>query len=111
MSQISLAHIDARAQTFAALGDATRLKLVDLLLVEPHQSVSCLSRESSLTRQAVGKHLRVLESSGVVASVKSGRERHYKLAVNTFADVSDYLRAVTNQWDDALKRLQASVER
>src|SRR2546422_8952184 len=62
------------APVFAALGDETRLSLVAVLCGGQPRSISQLTEGSRLTRQAITKHLRVLESAGVVHSVRSGRE-------------------------------------
>ncbi|MGH9776710.1 MAG: ArsR/SmtB family transcription factor, partial [Candidatus Acidiferrales bacterium] len=70
----SLAERKAHAPVFAALGDETRLSLVAKLCGGRPQSISQLAEGSNLTRQAITKHLRVLESAGVVRSVRSGRE-------------------------------------
>ena len=71
--------IERRAVVFAALGDETRLSLVGKLSNGIPQSISELAKGSPLTRQAITKHLRVLESARVVASVRAGRESLYAL--------------------------------
>ncbi|MGB6699774.1 MAG: metalloregulator ArsR/SmtB family transcription factor, partial [Methylocella sp.] len=63
---------------FAALGDETRLSIVTKLCRGQPQSISQLTKGSKLTRQAITKHLRVLETAGVVHSVRSGRESLYE---------------------------------
>jgi DNA-binding transcriptional ArsR family regulator len=67
------------AALFAALGDETRLALVAKLSKGRPQSISELTKGSRLTRQAVTKHLRVLESAGIVRSAYSGRENRFEL--------------------------------
>jgi DNA-binding transcriptional ArsR family regulator len=98
------------ALVFAALGDATRLALVAKLCGRHPYSISQLTRGSKLTRQAVTKHLRVLESAGIVHSVHTGRETRFKLDLEPIADVREYLDFVSEQWNQALSRLKALVE-
>jgi DNA-binding transcriptional ArsR family regulator len=62
----------ARAPIFAALGDQTRLALVAKLCRGQASSISKLTAGSKLTRQAITKHLRVLENAGIVRSVRAG---------------------------------------
>jgi DNA-binding transcriptional ArsR family regulator len=100
-----------RAAVFAALGDETRLSLVGKLAGGPPQSISRLAEGSALTRQAITKHLRVLEGAGVVRSVRAGRENLFAFRPEPLREVRSYLDQVSEQWDDALGRLRAFVER
>ena len=106
-----LAALKTRANVFAALGDETRLTvLVKLLSGEP-QSISRLTEGMQLTRQAVSKHLRVLEEAGVVRSARSGRETLFELEARSIDDARAYLDRIARQWDDALARLKTFVEK
>ena len=101
----------AEAPIFAALGDETRLAIVTRLASgEPH-SIAQLTAETELTRQAVTKHLRVLEGARLVRSVRSGRESLFELDPAPIRVVRDYAEVVSQQWDDALARLKAFVEK
>jgi DNA-binding transcriptional ArsR family regulator len=105
-----LTTLQSRASVFAALGDETRLAvLAKLCSGEPH-SIARLTIGTHLTRQAVTKHLRVLESAGVVRRARVGRESLFELEPQSIEDVRDYLDQVSRQWDDALGRLKAHVE-
>jgi len=95
---------------FAALGDPTRLVLLAQLSDGAPRSISALSAGSDLTRQAVTKHLRVLEKAGLVASVRVGRESRFEFRPEPVADARSYLDTVSAQWDTALARLRAFVE-
>ena len=106
----SAAALRARASVFAALGDETRLGLLARLTNGEPQSISRLTSGTRLTRQAVTKHLRVLEGAGVVHSVKTGRESRFALDPRTIIDAQTYLDQVSRQWDNALARLKALVE-
>lgn len=75
------------------------------------QSISRLTSGTRLTRQAVTKHLRVLEDVGVVFSVKTGRESRFALDPRPIVSAQEYLEHVSRQWDTALARLKALVEK
>jgi DNA-binding transcriptional ArsR family regulator len=100
-----------RASVFAALGDETRLSLIGKLSSGPPQSISRLAEGSSLTRQAITKHLRVLEGAGIVLSIRSGRESLFTFQPEPLRDLQSYLDRVSDQWDDAMHRLKSFVER
>jgi DNA-binding transcriptional ArsR family regulator len=95
---------------FAALGDETRLSLVAKLCKGSPQSIARLTEGSSLTRQAISKHLRVLQDAGVVESVRVGRESQYEFKPKPIDELKSYLDDVSKQWDDALGRLKSFVE-
>jgi DNA-binding transcriptional ArsR family regulator len=100
----------ARAPVFAALGDQTRLSLVAKLCAGRPHSISQLTRGSKLTRQAITKHLRVLERVGIVHSVRTGRESHFEFDPQPIEGIKEYLDFVSAQWDHALSRLKSFVE-
>ena len=99
------------APLFAALGDETRLTLVARLCAQSPSSISTLAHGMPITRQAVTLHLQVLEKVGVVRGEMSGRERLFELNPEPLGRAKDYLDLVSAQWDKALARLQAHVER
>jgi DNA-binding transcriptional ArsR family regulator len=101
----------ARAPIFAALGDETRLALVAKLSSGRPRSISQLTKGSKLTRQAVTKHLRVLESAKVVKSVRAGRESLFEFDPKPMEEIKKYLDRVSEQWDQVLSRLKSFVER
>jgi len=105
------AEIKDRASVFAALGDATRLSLVAKLSDGPPLSISRLAQGSRLTRQAITKHLRVLEGAGVARSMRAGRENLFALRPEPLKEAQDYLERVSGQWDRVLARLKAHVEK
>jgi DNA-binding transcriptional ArsR family regulator len=95
---------------FAALGDTTRLALVRRLSDGTPLSIARLAEGSALTRQAVTKHLRVLQRAGVVGMQRAGRESLYRLQPTRIADMRAYLDGISRHWDDALERLRWLVE-
>jgi DNA-binding transcriptional ArsR family regulator len=104
------ARIEDRASVFAALGDETRLSLIGKLSRGPPQSISRLAEGSTLTRQAITKHLRVLEGAGVVHSVRVGRESLFEFRPAPLEELRSYLERVSDQWEHALVRLKSFVE-
>jgi DNA-binding transcriptional ArsR family regulator len=104
------AALKQRAAVFAALGDVTRLSVLAKLTSGEPQSIARLTAGTRLSRQAVTKHLRVLESVGVVRGVRLGRESLFKLDPKPLTGARDYLDSVSKQWDDALSRLKSFVE-
>ena len=99
------------APLFAALGDENRLRLVARLCAHGPKSITGLAEGSKVTRQAVTKHLRVMEKAGLVHSRRNGRESIWQMDAKRIDEVRRYLDVVSKQWDDALERLRAVVEK
>jgi DNA-binding transcriptional ArsR family regulator len=104
------AALTRRASVFAALGDETRLALIGHLSSGPPRSISRLAEGSALTRQAITKHLRVLEGAGIVRSVRVGRENRFAFRPEPIDELRAYLDRVSTHWDNALGRLKSLVE-
>ena len=113
MSGANLAARSLRAQApvFAALGDETRLSLVARLGGGSAQSITQLTAKSRLTRQAITKHLRMIEDAGLVHSAQAGRESVWQLESKRLEYAQRYLREISTEWDQALIRLKRFVER
>jgi DNA-binding transcriptional ArsR family regulator len=95
---------------FAALGDATRLALLDRLSAAGPLSITRLTVGSDKTRQAITKHLQVLACAGLVRDVRLGREHRWELAPDRLDQARRSLDQISQQWDRALARLKAFVE-
>lgn len=98
------------APLFAALGDETRLRVVSRLCEEGPLSIAKLTEGGDVTRQAVTKHLRVLEDVGLVHSARSGRENVWELRPQRLSEAQQYLEIISSQWDETIDRLRAFVE-
>lgn len=98
------------APVFTALGDPTRLRLVTRLCDEGPLSIARLTEGTALTRQAVTKHLRVLEGAGLAVSGRCGREQQWRVEAARLAEVRRLLDQIATQWEGALARLKASLE-
>ena len=102
--------IDSSAPIFDALGDPTRLRLVARLSQGGPQSITGLTHGSALTRQAITKHLRVLQGAGLVRGTKRGRESRFELERKQLDVATRYLEWISERWDAALGRLKIFVE-
>jgi DNA-binding transcriptional ArsR family regulator len=99
------------APVFAALGDETRLELIARLSSGQPRSIAQLTEGTQLTRQAITKHLRVLENADIVRGVRVGRESLFELNPSPIRAVQSYAQMVSEQWDQTLARLKAAVEK
>ena len=91
---------------FAALADPTRRRLVMSLASGSTVTATRLSADLPMTRQAVAKHLAMLDHAGLVAAERRGRETHYRLTPEPLAGAADWMAAVGEQWDDRLAALR-----
>lgn len=98
------------ARLFAALGDETRLHLVSRLCAGGPASIATLAAGSKLTRQAISKHLRVMEKAHLIHRSRRGRESVCHLDPQSLDTAQRSLGVIAKQWDDALGRLRAFVE-
>ena len=98
------------APVFAALGAATRLRVVSKLCSDGPTSTAGLSVGTGVTRQAITKHLDTLEAAGVVRSNRAGRERIWEIETARLAKARRCLDEIDAQWDAAINRLRALVE-
>lgn len=98
------------APLFAALGEPTRVRLLLQLSSRGPQSIARLSTRCAQSRQAVTKHLRVLERAGLVRGQRRGREHLWELDPRRLDDARAYIEVISRQWDAALERLRAFVE-
>jgi len=88
-----------------------RMRLAERLSTEGPLSITALTRGTRVTRQAVTKHLRVLASAGLVRSRKAGRERLWELWPDQLEEARRALDDISREWEGALARLRAHVER
>ena len=99
------------APIFAALGDETRLHLVSRLCRDGPLSIVHLADGATVSRQAITKHLHALEEAGLARSSRIGRECVWELRTKRLSEARRYLDQVSQQWDAALGRLRAFVEK
>jgi DNA-binding transcriptional ArsR family regulator len=100
----------AVTDVFFALGDGTRLSVVRRLSAAGALSATSLSDGAKVSRQAIVKHLQVLEGAGLVTHEKRGREVLYALEPRRLDVAREFLDQVSISWDRALERLRRLVE-
>lgn len=95
---------------WSAVGDPTRRRMLDLLLAAGPGTATSLSEKLPVTRQAVAKHLGVLDRVGLVHATQSGREMRYQVDDAQFARAVAQLSAVGASWDARLRRIKQMAE-
>ena len=110
MRTSAAAKLARAAPIFAALGDETRLHIVARLCGDGPLSIARLAEGAAVSRQAITKHLRVLEQAGIARSSRTGRESIWELRTKRLFEVRRHLERISQQWDAALRRLRAFVE-
>jgi DNA-binding transcriptional ArsR family regulator len=99
------------ATTFAALGEPSRLQIVELLRRRPF-SVGAIAEELGIRQPQASKHLRVLREAGIVDVEAVSRRRIYHLQAEPFERIGDWVDSFEGQWEarlDSLDRLLASM--
>ena len=95
---------------WSAVGDPTRRRMLDLLLAEGASTATTLSEQLPVTRQAVSKHLVVLDRVGLVSITPAGRERRYQVDEAQLARAVAQLADVGAAWDARLRRIKRIAE-
>jgi DNA-binding transcriptional ArsR family regulator len=91
---------------WSAVGDPTRRRVIDLLLSQGSGTATSLSEHLPVSRQAVAKHLMVLDRVGLVDAVVSGREKHFRINHGELARAVAQLAEVGTTWDSRLERIK-----
>ena len=97
-------------ELWSAVGDPTRRRMLDLLLTAGDGTATTLSQQLPVTRQAVAKHLGVLDRVGLVRVAPSGRERRYEVDEAQLARAVAQLSSVGATWDARLHRIKRIAE-
>jgi predicted transcriptional regulator len=97
-------------ELWSAIGDPTRRRMLDLLLADGFATATTLSDRLPVTRQAVAKHLAVLDRVGLVHATAAGRERQYRIDDAQLARAVAQLAAVGAEWDGRLERIKRIAE-
>ena len=95
---------------FSALSDPTRREVMRRLSAGGPSTLAELSADLPVSRQAVAKHLVVLEAAGLVLGSGETRRRHYRLTPSPLADAMDWMVDVGAGWDERLAALRRHVE-
>ncbi|WP_306362320.1 metalloregulator ArsR/SmtB family transcription factor [Nocardia sp. CC227C] len=97
-------------ELWSAIGDPTRRRMLDLLLASGEGTATGLSEELPVTRQAIAKHLGVLDRVGLVHATAAGRERRYRVDEARLARAVAQLSSVGAAWDARLRRIKRIAE-
>lgn len=97
-------------ELWSAIGDPTRRRMVDLLLVDGRATATTLGQQLPVTRQAVAKHLGVLDRVGLVRATREGREKRYVIDEAQLARAVAQLESVGTAWDARLERIKRIAE-
>ncbi len=97
-------------ELWSAVGDPIRRRMLDLLLTDGGGSATTLSQQLPVTRQAVAKHLGVLDRVGLVHGTPAGRERRYEVDAAQLARAVAQLSSVGATWDARLRRIKRIAE-
>ena len=95
------------SDVFAALADPTRRRILERLYREGARSVSELAAPLTMTRQAVSKHLAVLEQAGLLERERRGRESLVRPRLEPLDDVGAWVEACSAVWGERLRSLSA----
>ncbi len=98
-----------RAEVFAAMGDPNRLRILDHLTRSPASATSLVG-DLDITRQAVAKHLRVLEAASLVAAVRAGREVRFEVQPHQVVRAARWLDDVATGWERRLSAIKETAE-
>lgn len=98
------------ALIFAALGDETRLALLQRLSETGPASISALAEDFRVSRQAVTKHLQFLAIAGIIDGKRAGREHVWTLNLARLTEAQRRIEIIARGWDDALTRLKKHIE-
>jgi DNA-binding transcriptional ArsR family regulator len=97
-------------ELWSAIGDPTRRRMLDLLLITGDGTATSLGDQLPVTRQAVSKHLGVLHRAGLVRATPVGREKRYRVEDAQLARAVAQLTSVGSAWDGRLQRIKAIAE-
>ena len=95
---------------WSAIGDPTRRRMLDLLLTQGDGTATTLSDHLPVTRQAVAKHLGVLDRAGLVRVTPTGREKRYRVDDVQLSRAVAQMASVGSTWDARLQRIKRIAE-
>ena len=95
---------------WAAIGEPSRRRIVDVLLVRGESTPSGLAADLPFTRQAVSKHLGVLDRAGLVEGRRAGREMRWAIKPERLDAATKEMRAVADSWDRRLRLIKEIAE-
>jgi DNA-binding transcriptional ArsR family regulator len=107
---VPVARIPADEDPFAAIGDPTRRRILDLL-AGGERPVKDLVAACSISQPSVSEHLRILRAVGLVATREAGRMRLYRLVPERMKEIADWVATYSRFWEKRLDGLRAYLDR
>jgi len=107
---VTATEVAADDALWAAVGDPTRRRVLDALLERGEATTTTLAQGLPVTRQAVAKHLAVLNNVGLVTGRRSGREVRYVVRPERLDDAAEAMARAAAQWDRRLARIKRLAE-
>ncbi|MER7153569.1 ArsR/SmtB family transcription factor [Streptomyces lydicus] len=98
------------AEVFAALADPTRRRILDALAAHGEATATVLAHELPVSRQAIVKHLGVLDRAGLVAGHREGREARYRVIPERLEVTARWMDRVAAAWDSRLSAIKRLAE-
>lgn len=103
-------NVTVEDRMWSAIGDPTRRRMLDLLILEGIETATALSEQLPVSRQAIAKHLQVLDRAGLVRGTVEGRERRYVVDQTQLSRAIEQMNAVSTAWDRRLARIKKMAE-
>lgn len=97
-------------ELWSAIGDPTRRHMLDLLTDGAANTATALSERLPVSRQAISKHLQVLDRAGLITGTVAGKERRYRVDEDRLGDAIAQLHDVGSGWDKRLRRIRRAAE-
>jgi DNA-binding transcriptional ArsR family regulator len=94
-------------EVFTALADETRRHLLEHLATSGRASASRLALDMPISRQAIAKHLKILESAGLVSRERHGRQVEFEVDVQELAAIGRWMQRIAQRWDDGRRSMSS----
>ncbi|MFJ8236001.1 ArsR/SmtB family transcription factor [Ureibacillus sp. NPDC094379] len=98
------------ANVLTALSDTTRLQILNLIATRGYSTATTLATLAPVSRQAIVKHLAILNKAGLVAADRVGREVRYTVCPNQLSETAEWMANLAFDWDSRLKWIKQAAE-
>ncbi len=98
-----------RRDTFQAIADPTRRAIISYIISEA-MTPNTLSEQFDISRQAVSKHIKILDECGLLVTTQIGRERYYQVRTKKLKDVADWIEPFKNLWESRFENLDTVLK-
>ncbi|WP_187363802.1 ArsR/SmtB family transcription factor [Streptomyces piniterrae] len=101
---------DSVTEVLSALADPTRRRILDALAAHGEATATVLAAELPVSRQAIVKHLGVLDRAGLVAGHREGREARYRVVPERLGVAARWMDRIAAEWDGRLAAIKRLAE-